>query len=313
MKTERRHELQTNELADWLGAKTLEIRPYAKLIVGALVLLVLAIFLLSFGAVQRRKNREIAWKELFSFQVNANTADPITRAEYAEKLIDLSKRQAGTQVGAWALQSAGDINLSLGSALMWQDRAEAREKFNLARENYNDALATVQHDILRQRALQGLAQTNEALNKITDAEQNYQQIIDKWPDSAAAKLAADRLAFLQRPSTVEFYDWFMQQKPVPPPMTSNTPGQMPTNQLRDSPSLSLPDPDDLTRPGGTVAPFSVEPPETSLQPAADESGSTDASRGGEFVIEAVSPTDDAAPAAAETAPADETEAANGVP
>ena len=36
MKTERRHELQTNILADWLGHKTEAIRPYFKLILGGI-------------------------------------------------------------------------------------------------------------------------------------------------------------------------------------------------------------------------------------------------------------------------------------
>ena len=34
MKTERRHELQTNDLADWLGRKIDSARPHAKVISG---------------------------------------------------------------------------------------------------------------------------------------------------------------------------------------------------------------------------------------------------------------------------------------
>lgn len=301
MKTERRHELQTNVLADWLGTKTKQIRPYTKLIVGVLVLLFAAIVLLSFGAAQRKKTRESAWKDLFALQVDANSSfDPLMRSDYANQLVDLSKKHAGSPVGAWALQSAGDINLALGSDLLWRDRDEAREKFKLAFDNYSGALSASEHDMLRQRALQGLAQANEALNQPADAEGIYQEIIDKWPETTLARTAAKRLAFLQRPSTAEFYDWFMRQKPIPPPLSSGTPGQPPLDQLPNSPSLSLPNSEDLTRPGGTppggnIAPFSVVAPESSSQPADSKSDATDVSRGGDFEIAPAAQVDEATP------------------
>ena len=305
MKTERRHELQTNELADWLGTKTKQIRPYARVIVGILVLTSAAIFLLSFGAVQRKKTRESAWKNLFALQVEANSSfDPLARSDYAQQLIDLSKQHEGSPVGAWALQSAGDINLALGSDLLWRDRDAAREKFQLALENYNGALAASEHDMLRQRSLQGLAQANEALNQLADAEGTYQQIIDKWPGTAVAKAASERLAFLQRPSTGQFYDWFMRQKPIPPSLPTGTPGQPPLDALPTSPNLSLPNPDDLTRPGETIAPFSVVAPESSSQPVDNESDATDVSSGGDFEI---APAEDDEP----TPTAGERNAANG--
>ena len=309
MKTERRHELQTNWLADQLGTKTKQIRPYIKLIVGVLVLSVAAIVLLSIGSVQRNKARELAWKDLFALQVNANNSfDPLTRSDYAGQLVDLSKKHAGSPVGAWALQSAGDINLALGSDLLWRDRDDARAKFNLALENYNGALSASDHDMLRQRALQGVAQANEALNQPAEAEGTYQQIIDKWPDTAVAKSAAKRLAFLQRPSTGEFYDWFVRQEPVPPPLTSGIPGQSLLDELPNSPGLSLPNADDLTRPGGTpsdgtLTPFSVvapesstQPPESSTQITDDESSSAEVGRGGDFEITPTEPSDEATPA-----------------
>ena len=38
MKTERRHELQTNELADWLGHQFEHVKPHGKTILAASIL-----------------------------------------------------------------------------------------------------------------------------------------------------------------------------------------------------------------------------------------------------------------------------------
>ena len=221
------------------------------------------------------------------------------RSRYVNQLVSLSKKHAGSPVGAWALQSAGDINLALGTNLLWRDRDDARAKFRLALDNYDGALSASEYDMLRQRSLQGLAQANEALNQLADAEDNYQQIIDKWPGTALARTAGKRLAFLQRPSTREFYDWFVRQKP--PPLASGTPGQRLFDELPNSPNLTLPNPEDLARPGETFAPFPVVAPESSSQPTDDESGAPDVSRGGDFEIAPAAQADEATPVDASAA------------
>lgn len=244
MKTERKEELETNELEDWLTTFLNDMKPYAKLIAAIGVLAAVTIFLLSFGAAQRKKNRGLAWTDLFSIQVNANSAfDPEQKSEFVKQLVELADREKGTPVGAWALQYAGDISLALGSDKLWEDRDEANSRFKEAATSYQSALDTADHEMLRQRALLGLAQANEAMKDFSAAESNYQNILSEWPDSTIAESASSRLAFLQQPSTKEFYDWFLAQDPPAPQQPAAIPGMgMPGAPLTPPGSTGLPNP-----------------------------------------------------------------------
>ena len=251
MKTERKEELETNELEDWLTTFLEDIKPYAKIITAVAVLLAVGIFLISFGAAQRKKNRALAWTDLFAIQVNANsTFDPQQKSDFVDKLIELSDREKGSPVGAWALQYAGDISLALGSDQLWDDRDEANTRFQEAASSYQTALDDANHDALRQRALLGLAQANEALKEYAAAESNYQDIIDRWPSSQASESAQARLGFLQQPSTREFYDWFLAQDPPAPQQPAAIPGMGVPGA-----GLTPPGSSDLPNPSGAVIDF----------------------------------------------------------
>ena len=66
MKTERRHELQTNELADWIGVHAERVKPYLKTIIGISVLAIAALFAMAMMRGQRQGQLEAAWTEYFA-------------------------------------------------------------------------------------------------------------------------------------------------------------------------------------------------------------------------------------------------------
>ena len=66
MKTERRHELQTNVLADWLGHRTEAIRPYfIYIVMGGVALLVVAIVVTIASNWQLARSSE-GWADYFA-------------------------------------------------------------------------------------------------------------------------------------------------------------------------------------------------------------------------------------------------------
>ena len=131
---------------------------------------------------------------------------------------------------------------------MYSDRAEARERLLAAKEDYQRAQERAADDMLRQRALMGLAQAHEGLNELPEAEAVYSQVISQWPESSIAKLASDRLAVVTDPETQQFYDWFMEQKIEPP---ENPLGDLQLDKpsvyddLPSDPELAIPDADAL--------------------------------------------------------------------
>ncbi len=154
-----------------------------------------------------------------------------------------------SEAGAWGFQSAGDLALATGSRSMFFDRGEAIELLKQARDDYESASNMATSDFLKQRSLLGLAQTQEALNEFDTAFETYEKLIKTWPESSLAETSRERLAFLNNPSTKEFYDWFMAQQPIVPQPNplggSNVRPPSPYADLPTDPDLQLPNMSDL--------------------------------------------------------------------
>ncbi|MEM8679998.1 MAG: hypothetical protein AAGF97_11645, partial [Planctomycetota bacterium] len=210
MKTEERHQLQKNELADWLGEHAASIQPYLKTLIGVAILVLVGFLALNVMRGQNEGRNEAAWSGFFDAQV---TNDPDAAKEVA-------RRFPNTQAAAWAWQWAGDFELAESSSLAFTDRAEYREGLEASQEAYEAALNANPPTLIEQRARLGLAQVYEGLDELEKAQETYQQIVTRWPATAASQKASERIAFLEYPETKQFSRWFAQQKPsqqVPQP------------------------------------------------------------------------------------------------
>lgn len=252
MKTDQRKNLQKNELADWLGEAVKNAGPIAMYGGAALLLLLAGYFVMKAAGARKSAAAARSWAVYRS----AATVQDI------EGLRDLEVEFPGTQAAAWGRQSAGDVNFATGSTFMYSDREVALKRLKEAREDFQAASKMAKSDLLKQRSLIGLAQTQEALNDFDGAQESYDRVIKDWPDGTASKIAEERLAFLKRPSTGEFYDWFFQQSvetpPPVPPLGGNIKkpsvyGDLPSNpglelpglgELGDGPDLTPPDASD---------------------------------------------------------------------
>lgn len=254
MKTERRHELQTNWLADWIGVHTEKVKPHAKTLIGIAVVAVAGMFAIALVRGQSEGRQAAAWTQYFSA---AEMSD-------VEGLRDVAARYQGTEAAAWALESAADIEAATGARNLYFDREAAQEHLILAKEAYLQALEASKEVMLLQRAHMGLAQVYESLNQFDEAKSEYALVVARWADSAMAKEASDRMRVLEDPSTKQFYEWFLAQDPLPttpPPSPAIKPPSV-YDDLPDDPDLSLPGRDDLAAPEGS----DLSPPEAVEDP-----------------------------------------------
>ncbi len=240
MKTERRHELQTNELANWLAGWIETIAPYWKLTVGACLLLCAVWFAVTFVRNSQEKKRALAWSDLFQ---------QYERGVDLEELAKVHQRHADAEAGLWALQTAADVRLAQGNQQLFQDRKQATAELDEARDTYQSVVDQAKDPLLKRRALFGLAQTLESLNDFGTAEQRYREVAETWPATAVGELAQKRLEVLQRPSTQGWYDWFAKQEPV----ASRIPefeGLQDLSNLPESPDFSVPEAGQMLKPPG---------------------------------------------------------------
>ncbi len=234
MKTQRRHELQQNELADRLSKWLEQVQPYSKLIVGVAVVIAAVLFAIMFISNSNRRTNEASWT---GYYAAASSRDP-------EELHKVAERYAGTKAAIWALHAAAQANLMQGSQSLYLDRGASREQLREAAEDYVSVLEKLgpsDEPLLRQRALYGLAQAYEAQNELGKAGERYEEIAKAWPESAIGKQAGQRAAALKRTDTQDFYKWFFAQKPpAPTPPRGGT--SIPFGDVPQEPNISMPAP-----------------------------------------------------------------------
>jgi tetratricopeptide (TPR) repeat protein len=234
MKTARRHELQTNTLADWLGKEYETVRPYAKTLLG---IVLAAVVLVAFYLVSTRRSADVEAREWTRYFTALDSENP-------EDLDDLAQAAdlKGTPVGYWANLIVADRAFSQGSSQLFEDRTKANEELSKAVTHYKEAVGG-SDPLLRQRALFGLGRSYESQSgKLQDARAQYERLIKEFPDSVYGGLAKKRLADIDRGSTKEFYDWFAEAKlPAPPGSEGGVPGEKPPFSLEGIDDLKLPE------------------------------------------------------------------------
>lgn len=212
MKSERRHELQHNELADWIGRSYESVRPYANLVLllVALGLLVAAAWI--WWSRQASAGQAVAWNELYRAQLNGSPAE----------VQQVAENHPNTDVAHWATAIAGDMYLATGCEQLFTNKATAAQDLRKAVDSYLTVLNESQTPMLRERATFGLARAYEALSgtrqsqgELDKAIENYRTVVEKWPNGAYTEIATQRLEDLQRSATKQFYDKFAQYDPKP--------------------------------------------------------------------------------------------------
>jgi tetratricopeptide (TPR) repeat protein len=235
MKSERRHELQQNELADWLGEKIEATKPYATQIALGVVLVVLAIFGAAwfFGG-----DDSVAARSWESYQVAMN--QPRDRELQLQKVM---KEFPSAPAALWAQMAIGDQNASEGARAMFSDRPEAQKQLKQAESAYKFVVAAAKDPQLKGRAEYGLGRVYESLCKPEEAVKHYEAAAALLKDSALGEAAAEDGKRMKDPEQVALLGWFAEQTPKRPAPIPGLGGGIPglPNDLPARPDISVPD------------------------------------------------------------------------
>lgn len=224
MKTERRHELQTNELADSLGHWLEAIRPYTRALVGIVIAAVLLVAGLAYLSNQRQQKLAEGWTDFFKI-VNeiAASRDATQMNDGVVKLEVFRDEYKNTPLDYWSRIVAADFRLSTGTSELFKDKAEARGQLNDALKDYRYVTETARDPAVLQRAYFGRARAEESLGELKDAAEDYKTVIQRWPTSPYSAMANKRVEDLEQQQTKEFYDWFAKYQPPKAPAAGERP------------------------------------------------------------------------------------------
>lgn len=149
---------------------------------------------------------------------------------------EIAEEHPDSKAGLWALQIAGDGDLSNGLRTFAQNRTEAVREIEKAREAFRkvvDAPTNLKSPELQRRSVFSLAYAYESLGQFEQAAELYRQLIEMAPDSPFTDQARRGLARSQNPQFASIYKAFKEwEDPLGP-----APGAI-TDQL---PDLSFPD------------------------------------------------------------------------
>ncbi|HZZ72818.1 MAG TPA: hypothetical protein VFE24_11235 [Pirellulales bacterium] len=202
MKTERRHELQSNELATWINKHSKSIEPYFKVILGVLIAGVVVALAYTFISNRTQAKEAAEWDKFFEGS--------------KESLGGITERySANSALGVMARLAIADTNLQDGLASLFKDRGEANKNLKLALDDYTTVASDSQDVVLVQLAHCGKAKAEEALNELDAARKDYQFLVDQGKDAIFADYAKQRLTELNRPSIKDFYDRVATFNPKP--------------------------------------------------------------------------------------------------
>ena len=202
MKRERRHELQHNELADWLAKAIERLKPYQNVIVAAVVVVILAAGGYAWISHASEAKTAQAWDALNSGLESGNPGS-FTR---------VMDDYPNTNVADVAAVVSADLRLADGCDRLFHDKAVAEQQLSQAIELYGKELEQGGNPSLRQRATFGLGRAWEAKGDLDKATRRYQEVVAqlarrglrrRGPRAAGRPEAAHRQAVVRRPPQVQ--------------------------------------------------------------------------------------------------------------
>ena len=256
MNSQRRHELQENELASALVRVNKKVEPYTKPIAVVLVLLVLGFFAWGLYSARQSDNRSDATLKLLEGSATGNS----------EVLAEVADDYPGTAASAWAHLYQGGEKMAAGIQSLFNSPVEADDLLTEASVAFENALAGGDDPVLRSRAYFGLGSIAESRGDAEAAVGYYESAMAAGESEAMAAEAQSRIGRLSRPQTKEFLAWFDQQN-FAPDDPSLPPALPSAGMLPDTPDVSLPQqPSDASEAGeseteGTPTTEMVEPAE----------------------------------------------------
>jgi len=282
MSSERRHQLEHNELAVWLGKVNKSIEPHSKPIAAVVAVAVVAGIAWTFLTTEQLAKRSDATLQLIQAAAGGDS----------EVLAKVGDTYSDTEAGSWARLYQGQQLMIQGMTALYRNREEAEILLSDAKQALQSAVNSSSNNLLASRGHYAIAQIEEALGDVTNEQgedgesmlaaiDSYRKVIDLNESEAMVERAEERIAALKKPETREFIAWFSKQDFSPTNDPSLPPSTLPGgSEIPGLPDLDLSLPAlDLGGEGTSETPEGgLELPDTegeSADPATTEEATTE--------------------------------------
>ena len=227
MKSRRKHELQTNELADWIGRWILRLKPHARILGwGALAVLLAVFVFFVLPKIEGGYGAEAVSAAVFNRAQQSFEAEPLReflRTYPDSPLAPTARLMLADRV---LRESAGGVAAGEGS-----DRQAKREKqLAEARDLYTKVAES--DGVGRPMARVGLALVLLEEGRLAEGRAALEEVRKEWPQSVAAAKAKAHLEAMAGYEPIAFSD-----EPLPEPKTDEE-GKEEKQEKKEEPSAS---------------------------------------------------------------------------
>lgn len=230
MNSERRHELQENELASVIDRINAKIEPYSKPIAAIVAIAFIGLLGWGFYSSLQAEHRSDATYQLIEGSVRGDS----------ETLATVAATYPDTPMAAWARLYQGSQKMGAGINALFTSRDEAEELLNEASSAYEEALSLSDDTLIQSRAHYGLARIAESLGKTDEAIAHYEATMDAGESVEMMTESQQRIKLLSKPAAKNFLAWFDEQDFTT--ADPSLPPSLPSDQmLPDLPDLNFPD------------------------------------------------------------------------
>ena len=202
MKSEHRHELQTNDLGKFAEKAAVFIDVHGNRLMIGVCLACLPLAGLIYYLRSESNAQAAAWRD-FSAAINVGKADDF-HAVWQD--------HPGTSPAYWARVHEGEHRLNLGVQSMFRNVETGMDELKKARDSFQAIIDNPRKapPELRDRALMGLGRALESMSDGSEADaiKAYESLVKEFPNSIYKKDAEERIAVLGKGSGQEFYNWF---------------------------------------------------------------------------------------------------------
>lgn len=220
MKTERRHELETNTLAHELNVWGDKLRPYMSLVLGAIAALLALYVIMSIWNAYGAARDRAAWDEYqMAILAGNNDMKELQAAAASEENTGAHTMQDWAYVG-WA-----DRQLLLAANQFLTDKTGSEKRLSAIAAMYEELADSATDPEVQNRARLGMARVEELQNRPEEAIKQYKRV-----QGALGAVAAARAKELESPTVREAEAWLdTAQAPAPRmPSGAGTPGSKPS-------------------------------------------------------------------------------------
>jgi hypothetical protein len=224
MKSEERHRLETNVMAQRLSVWIDKLRPYATSVAGILLFVFIAMFAWSYLT-----GSSSAWQNQAWDAYNDAVVSPMPNLEL---LRQSAEEHPGTKMQQMADITWADGQVWMASRDFLYNKAAAMESLNRATSAYQGILQSSDDERLQNRARLGLARIYEMQDQLDKAREEYLKVTGGW-----ANFAKERAKELGEQKTKDVCAWLATAEPPrrAVPSGPGTPGQQPMFSAGDMP------------------------------------------------------------------------------